>query len=312
MNNLSSDAIALFISSKALKWVAQNIKYFDPFSESVIPNTIRKQALCELVLLFLVLRRNDFLCKLEASTYISKYLCETSFHPFFQASLGRWNHSIVPALYFLAFLKSIEDKRYPHQKEKVCQFLHASNSLIVERFPYRLLELRHAAYLADLECDLPSTNCLLTNTLLQKKPSLLFLTDDDIYAVTHTVFYATDFGANPTYVWSSNEIENIRALLEPLIALYIRRKNLDILGELIMAERCLGSLSNSSIWGLDLLSTSQHQEGHIDGPYRKSTYASAEIGPQIFRECYHTTLVAALMGAVMLQNSTLISCASHE
>ncbi|GFH34467.1 hypothetical protein SCWH03_06810 [Streptomyces pacificus] len=168
-----------------------------------------------------------------------------------------------------------------------------------ERVPYRQLDLLHTLYLCGIEHDPSSMDAVLPFTLLCRRPNVLKLTDRDVYAVTHTLFYATDFGLREP-AWPSGFCpgEGVE-LLEALLVLAEARANADLVGELLCCLYCLGvadSHATDRAWSF--LESVQEDNGRVAGP-EGILHPEAEAMEADFRhwaEGYHTTVVAALAG----------------
>ncbi|WP_435879516.1 DUF6895 family protein [Streptomyces tirandamycinicus] len=168
-----------------------------------------------------------------------------------------------------------------------------------ERVPYRQLDLLHTLYLCGIEHDLAPMDDVLPFTLLCRRPNVLKLTDRDVYAVTHTIFYATDFGLRePVWPDAFRPGEGVE-LLEALLVLAEARANADLVGELLCCLYCLGvtdSRSAQRAWAF--LESVQDDNGRVNGPegilHPEAGTADADF--RHWAEGYHTTVVAALAG----------------
>ncbi|WP_241788153.1 hypothetical protein [Streptomyces sp. PRh5] len=168
-----------------------------------------------------------------------------------------------------------------------------------ERVPYRQLDLLHTLYLCGIEHDLPPMDTVLPFTLLRQNPNVLKLADPDIYAITHTLFYATDFGQRKP-VWPRGYSPGRAVeLLEALLVLCEARGNADLVGELLCCLYCLGITDSEAAdraWAF--LETAQEDNGRVNGP-EGIIHPGLDNGNADFRhwaEGYHTTIVTALAG----------------
>jgi hypothetical protein len=126
----------------------------------------------------------------------------------------------------------------------------------------------------------------------------MFLSDDDVYSITHVLFYLSDFAARRIIFLDGRTVDSIHDILCHLIGVYIRARNWDLTAELLAAEACLGKGSRYSAAGWSTLATVQQRDGRMDGPYLTKLAEDARGSEQMFDACYHTTLVSALAGAV--------------
>jgi hypothetical protein len=172
----------------------------------------------------------------------------------------------------------------------------------VERPPHRLLELRWLLDSADLAHRLPSYGVLCRASNLGRQVNPIYLSDYDIYSITHTLFYLTDFGRLPETQLSSVRRRRACEIVGKLLAMQIYRGNWDLVGELLLSHHCLRATSDFYASGWQALLAAQWPDGAVPGPnYRsQATEGMNDTDRQsyVFKHCYHTTLVAALVGAL--------------
>ncbi|MGP3998733.1 DUF6895 family protein [Streptomyces sp. 8N706] len=175
---------------------------------------------------------------------------------------------------------------------------------VFERIPYRQLDLLHTLELCRIEHTLPAVDDVLPFTLLCNEPNVIKLADRDLYAITHTIFYATDFGLRePRWPDGFDPGEAVE-LLEALLVLSRGRKNADLVAELLCCLLCLGVReSGEADRAWDFLVSVQEADGRVDGPpgivHPKLSDGDEEY--QRWATGYHTTIVTAL--AALLDRS---------
>ncbi|MFD5429271.1 DUF6895 family protein [Streptomyces sp. NPDC127084] len=193
----------------------------------------------------------------------------------------------------------------PEFRRVIQQAVDGGYASAFERVPYRQLDLLHTLYVCGIAHDLPDMDTVLPFTLLCRRPNVLKLADRDIYAITHTVFYATDFGQREPRWPSGHSSGGTAELLEALLVLAEARANADLVGELLCCLYCLGigdSEAADRAW--DFLESIQEGDGRVNGP-EGIVHPGIDSGDAEFRhwaEGYHTTIVAALAG--LLRRST--------
>ncbi|MCX4821424.1 hypothetical protein OG883_16230 [Streptomyces sp. NBC_01142] len=168
-----------------------------------------------------------------------------------------------------------------------------------ERVPYRQLDLLHTLHLCGIEHGLPAMDDVLPFTVLCRRPNVLKMADRDIYAITHTIFYVTDFGRREP-VWPRGySLGEAVELLEALLVLAEARANADLVGELLCCLLCLGVTdSDAADQAWRFLESVQEDNGRVNGP-KGVIHPGLESENDDFRhwaEGYHTTIVAALAG----------------
>ncbi|MCF3131045.1 hypothetical protein IPZ69_11835 [Streptomyces olivochromogenes] len=187
----------------------------------------------------------------------------------------------------------------PEFRRIIRQAVDGGYAASFERIPYRQLDLLHTLFLCGIEHDLPAMDTVLPFTLLCRNPNVLKLADRDVYAITHTLFYVTDFGLREP-VWPSGyDTGTAVELLEALLVLAEARANADLVGELLCCLYCLGvddSEAADRAW--EFLESVQEANGRVNGP-EGIVHPEVDQGNEEFRhwaEGYHTTVVAALAG----------------
>jgi hypothetical protein len=165
----------------------------------------------------------------------------------------------------------------------------------VEVAPHRILDREYFLWKAGLRDDEPSWPTLYANTALALAPDALHLDREAAYAITHTLFYLSDWGRRiPSF--TQKESERVTGILDCLIVHYWRLGHWDLLGELLMNRVALRAPSSHlataaaaaflNAWRPDGCVPGEGTE--IEGLDKAPLSEHASI---IFRECYHTTLV---------------------
>ncbi len=161
------------------------------------------------------------------------------------------------------------------------------------------LGTRHALASLGFDC-FPDKQ--LTDTWGLNLPEPWTVTDKNAYALTHEVFYVTDFGRKASAL--GEKVHRYLELWLPTWVEYYRMQpNWDLVAEFIMVAECLGRFSwpeEPILW----LVQSQNEDGHIPGPkgagsqlIRKGTSEEETR----FLSNYHTTLVACMALSLRLR-----------
>ncbi|WP_411137900.1 DUF6895 family protein [Streptomyces sp. C10] len=192
----------------------------------------------------------------------------------------------------------------PEFRQLITQAAAGGYAAVFERIPYRQLDLLHTLELCDVPHTLPAVDDVLPFTLLCNRPNVVKLTDRDIYALTHTLFYATDFGLREPRWPRGFDPGAAVELLEALLVLTLGRQNADLVGELLCCLLCLGvrdSEEGRRAW--EFLAAVQEADGRVNGP-PGVVHPGLADGDEAYRHWatgYHTTIVAAL--AALLDRS---------
>jgi hypothetical protein len=179
-----------------------------------------------------------------------------------------------------------------------------SNITRTEMTPHGMLELRHLLDLGQFRHSLPSYAALADNSIVSKAVNVVYLTDAEAYSITHGFFFLGNFGLRSmSGLLSPSQTMHMQWVLDCLLGMYIRARNWDLVGELLISCHCLRH-TNSDLYApsWQALLDAQWPSGALPGPYFVPEKASALSGPEhdnyVFDKCYHTTLVAALAGAL--------------
>ncbi|MGE7437588.1 DUF6895 family protein [Kitasatospora sp. NPDC001175] len=168
-----------------------------------------------------------------------------------------------------------------------------------ERVPFRQLDLLHTLELSGIDHGMPAVGAVLPFSLFCADPSVLKLSDGDIYAITHTVFYATDFGRRVPRWPTGFDLSRAVEMLESLSLLCRRKENADLVAELLCCLLCLRIHDSPEVaraWAF--LADVQEPSGRVAGPDGVLP-PELQNGDAEYRDWatgYHTTIVAALAG----------------
>jgi hypothetical protein len=175
----------------------------------------------------------------------------------------------------------------------IAKIVSLSLSQTKERIPFRDADLFHAADMLDRTGSSGNEMARsLERGCLRKGSTLNTIADSDAYAITHTVFYATDFGRKswPTYLCDQ---EQLRKSLLSLAYSKTNISNLDLRGEFAL---CFYFLKLNSEYKNECayLQASVNSDGSWSGPVDFTEKLKDEHLHQEqfkFFTDYHTTLV---------------------
>ncbi|WP_160050044.1 MULTISPECIES: hypothetical protein [unclassified Nocardiopsis] len=163
--------------------------------------------------------------------------------------------------------------------------------------PVHALELRHVLGLAGLPAppELPGTEPLYDACVAEHAGRT---GEYDAYGVTHTVLYATDFGARPL----PGDASRMARVLTGLLRAYLDEGHLDLAAELLLCARIAGGADPGlERRGWEELAAAQRPDGSLPGPPFDAAVLAGRAGERatayVFRTCYHTTLVTAMAAA---------------
>ncbi|MEV7781367.1 hypothetical protein [Kitasatospora sp. NPDC088351] len=177
---------------------------------------------------------------------------------------------------------------------------------IEEHVPFRRLEFewarRGAAHPAFAESGRAASKWRPEVSAIASDRDGLYATREDCYALTHTLMYATDFGAAGI---PGIDTERLRSSIGSTICFALAIDDFDLLGELLLADAVLpGHASAAARCGWAVRTRVLDDRGALPGP----TFRDAELAKQEpagragyrFYHSYHTTYVDALLCAAVL------------
>ncbi len=131
------------------------------------------------------------------------------------------------------------------------------------------------------------------------------------YAITHEIFYLTDFGFGR--LPDSTIDEYLGIWLPYWSRVFENQKDFDLTGEFAMAWRCIRPRSQQVAQGLSSVLSAQTPAGYVEGPegagsivYQKDDSKNRRV----FLGRYHTTLVAIMACALEMRAQCFSSEAS--
>lgn len=164
-----------------------------------------------------------------------------------------------------------------------------------ERAPYRTIEVEYILQKAGFAIHEPDWHDLIARGSLLRWPDPVHLPDDAVYALTHTLMYATDLGTAPAAL-SPRERRDVVAMTECLIVHYVRQAFWDLLGELLTAASVLGAQARPLVAiGAEAMNDAWRNDGSVPGRADRGMPidepSSKQLPTGTWDECYHTTLV---------------------
>ncbi|MER5968966.1 hypothetical protein ABT112_04330 [Streptomyces sp. NPDC002055] len=286
------------VEERAVAWLAARRTLIDPGDVGPDEVLFVRKALIETAFLVGLRARlvpspleNDYASLLEQIRHIAA-------RPSYRELIARDEDALLlyAGTYAALRLCGFEDPDFRHLVEQAAAGGYAT---AFERIPYRQLDLLHTLEVCGIEHTLPAMDDVLPFSLLCNRPNVLKLTDRDIYAVTHTVFYVTDFGLRrPRWPRGFAPGEAVE-LLDALLVVCRARRNADLVGELLCCLLCLGvKESPAADEARQFLAAVQEPDGRVNGPSGIVHPHFADSDPEYRRwaDGYHTTIVAALAG----------------
>jgi hypothetical protein len=290
----------------SLCWVNRNLVAFTPWQGSAV-SPIGGQALGELA--FLTAHVDTWIRNSWPIHQMIGEELEGAFSQWVQHISGQ----IEDALYVEMCRKRVADGwkwLFPYLCLRTVGYRHTSYESLIEtlldrgyllapeRAPYRTMEAEYLLYKAGISDQEPDWRDLIARGSLVRWRDPLYLPDDAVYALTHTVMYASDLGGKEIPLTPA-ERRQVVEIAECLIVHYSRESFWDLLGELLILVSCLGAEARSRVaaLGANALTSAWRSDGSLlaygqSHIRRQSDGATSQSSERLeWDDCYHTTLV---------------------
>lgn len=199
----------------------------------------------------------------------------------------------VPSLGFYGSMRQcgFDDLRY---RDELLQLLASGYLAAIERPPSSELDFLYSLRVAGFDASAPDT--VYRRSMLAHHPSPSTLTTEDVYTMTHAIFFTTDFGRCTPAFFSSADREYFASALPLLTGYYLRIKDWDLTAELLIALSATGVRPPVFSVGWEILSQAQNTDGSYSGPTegRPADQTPSDLEWIAFRNDYHTTLAVLL------------------
>lgn len=295
MNPTSPVVAHAGLEQRAAAWLADRATYLDPALAAPDTALFSRKALVEVALLVGLRARLDG--PLDATyTRLLDVLVDVAGRPSYRELVRRDRRALLlyAGTYAALRLCGREDEDLRHALVATVDGRYATS---FERVPYRHLDLLHTLELAGIASPAPDYAQVLPMTLLVADPNVWELSVSDLYAITHAVFYVTDFGQREVAWPAGTTTAGVADLLLACLAVARAREDADLVGELLMCLTCVRAPESAfersaRAW----LRSWQEPDGRLEGPPgvipRRLTEADADWGS--WATAYHTTIVGAL------------------
>lgn len=299
---VKSSSLSQTVASRAFEWIIANLSRFDPFSWKPVLGEQSQTALAELALMcFLLSRHNDpnkDLRLAKCLDVLEHAYKQPPFHEYiFRIDKRAFSGHL---LIWLSLAGRKSEAVVSH--DRLQQFIDEYGVACTERIPYRLLELRYLLDKGGFVHNLPPEEDIFRQTTLACNFNIVTIAPYDLYSITHSIFYLSDFGAIVPAALEFQEKTRILELIRSLIGISICSGNWDLVSELILSYRCL---TNDAEYWIDLgwkaLERIQDKSGFIPGlafsfEKHKELPSETEREQYLFIRNYHATLMTCLAG----------------
>jgi len=167
----------------------------------------------------------------------------------------------------------------------------------VERTPSQTMDLVYALDRCQVRHGFPGMPSLLEHSIVGRRPPVGYLTDRDVYDMTHVLFAVCDMGLVTPPPLPTDVLSWSRWATGALLNEYVKERDWDVVGELLLACRCLDFVPEpifSRAWRA--LRGAQADDGSVPDTSYSFDRAGARSGRDRrayeFASNYHPTIVA--------------------
>jgi len=278
----------------ALDWIQSNLREFDPTNGQVNRN-LRLKALSELLFVCYLQKRRSKTLPPPFDEFVSFGL-DVVQRMKYPDGIHRKPELVFP---YSIIYKSLREcgTSLETLKDVIQSLLDIGLPMASEDNPYRKMELRYALEDGGFKHLPPSFWSLYRSTSfhrsLQDAPPILTLGLDQVYGLTHLVFYLTDFGFSTRRV---PKLASLRWLVSAQLGLQTLERNWDAVAELLLCCNFLRYFPSSfykSAW-LSLFKAQKTDGSLTDNFFDVKKFESMAIPENqryYFEQHYHTTTV---------------------
>lgn len=283
----------------AIDWLTANVAWLDParWEQFLARRPFPASTVLEVLTLCRSLRRgpraHQATTLIESSADIAERVVT---NPTFLSGLYRADTLFTYHIWLLTLLDVLGRPR-SELREVVQRLLDAGCGAVASpgRPAHALVELRYVLELGGYRNPLPELPELIGHNMLTTGVNPLYLTDNECYAVTHLLFYLTDFADHPGGV----DLPGIAELVTTLLGVYLAKDDFDLSAELLLCALALGQREHDLVThGWQRLNKARRPDGAVPGPLHDpavlARLSGAKAAAYLFGTCYHTTVVAAL------------------
>ncbi|MFI7408973.1 DUF6895 family protein [Streptomyces sp. NPDC049627] len=308
---LGEDEAAERVLAGGLHWIEAQLEWFEPGRwEQFLPRRpFRPGPLLELLGLIRVLDRAGVLSKAAPLATDALDLAErVAADPSFDDGLRRADAYFPYHLNLIGLLELLG--RPQPARRTVCEALLAADAG-GHALPYKpalnRIELRYFADRGGFGAppSLPRPGALLGESIAALGPDVLQLSESETYALTHVVFYATDFGHHSLTLGGHGTAARLREAVRVLLGVHLARGSLDLLAELLLCTAALDEGHGTTPLthaGWNVLAGAARPDGALPSPVHRPEALAGLSGDKaaayLFGTCYHTTTAAVLAAAV--------------
>ncbi|MDB5071347.1 MAG: hypothetical protein JWM87_2458 [Candidatus Eremiobacteraeota bacterium] len=208
--------------------------------------------------------------------------------------------NLVLILGYVARFCALIGKQPPLSTAMMTELLTGGCAGSVDYKPFRRADLLYGFGLAGVPVDREQLAATLRGTALLESGEAALFSFSEMYAITHAVFYLTDFGCvRPQTYATDDDVARVRTAMVRGLGIACREHHLDLIGEYLVCWSALEMPQDHPVRAsaVAMLISNQLPDGAVPAfakrrPHDKRSDVSARF--RHWLDCYHTTLVCML------------------
>ncbi len=295
---------------KSFNWILDHLEYFSipaynlEYREGI---TDEKKAFGELALALLIIQKSSVFVDDPRVEKIKKYVHAVVLSENFVFNMQN-DISLFP--FYLTVYVSLRETgvEIDTHREILKNTLRHNYISQIERTPWQLIDLKYFLDKGGFENNIPDAKTLYPCSSLYFLPNLIFNRTIDSYAITHILFFLSDFGSKDISELLGEKLSETKLYVETLTKMYTHTRDWDLLGELLISchilnhrdfalhQKCLHHYLDSQCSDGDFINRTVLDVFDADKTLSKE---------ERFKANYHPTLVSLF--CCILEHEHLIS-----
>jgi hypothetical protein len=267
------------------EWLDRHLEDFTPWNGSDISWT-GLQRFAELAIAYDVLIASplcDPVVSARWQSFIETHVSDPAYGEWARGSLGDAWAILLP--YLILRRRGFVD---PYHDSTLSLSRRAGFPTVLEVVPYRALDYAYFGTRAGLlDVDQRELQRLLDSTFARRAHCRLLVRPEAAYALTHAIFYATEFGQSPL---AEDRLPDVHRIIDSMIIDSCVHRRFDLLAELLICSVVInGTKGFVRDIGIEILYEGLDASGSLLPDGSTTTRSSSA--------CYHTTLVGLILCA---------------
>lgn len=223
--------------NKSFNWILDHLDYFSipeynlEYREGI---TDEKKAFGELALALLIIQKSSTFINDPRVEKIKKYVHEVVLSKNFVFNMQN-DISLFP--FYLTVYVSLRETgiEIDTHRDIIKNLLKYKYINQIERTAWQLIDLTYFLDKGEFEHQLPDTKTLYPCSSLYFLPNPILNRTIDSYAITHLLFFLSDFGSNDISELLGEKLSETKLYVETLTKMYTHTRDWDLLGELLIS-----------------------------------------------------------------------------